>query len=187
MPLRILNRMKFSQRKEFLYDDAVFKRKDSDTAAKIYDEYVRKFSPIPPPKFFEVNREGSQIDPLWHSPVGDRVQFSRELAIPAINFHDKPQWTLTPTGYVAKRNDKFCLSQVSLVKFDWFPMRGDMVFFNGYRYMIINTVLPPEAYWAQTNFWIGIYVECVIAPEGDARPQPDQSKRGPNEFPIINV
>jgi hypothetical protein len=65
--------------------------------------------------------------------------------------------------------------------FDYFPTRGDRVFWNGYRYMIINVVLPPDAYWQQTNVWLGLTVECVIPPEGDALPLKDLSQLYPIE------
>ena len=57
-----------------------------------------------------------------------------------------------------------------------------MVFWNGYRYAIINVVLPPEAYWQQTNVWLGMYVECAIVPEGDAKPLVDLSYVHPVEM-----
>ena len=176
--------MRFNYRKEWLYDPAVFKRYDTQTALLIQAEYVRKHSPIPPPRFMEVDRNNSQIDTLWHVPLTERTGISRQLDIPAINYFDKPQWTLTAQGLVPKRNDKFWLANNILNEdsIDYFPEKGDMVFWNGYRYAIINVVLPPEAYWQQTNVWLGLYVECAIVPEGDAKPLVDISKVHPVEM-----
>lgn len=176
--------MRFNQRKEWLYDPMVFKRYDTQTALRIQAEYVRKHSPMPPPRFMEVDRHNSQIDTLWHVPLPERTGISRQIDIPAINYFEKPQWTLTAQGLVPKRNDKFWMANSILAdeSIDYFPERGDMVFWNGYRYAIINVVLPPDAYWQQTNVWLGLYVECAIVPEGDAKPLVDISRVHPVEM-----
>ncbi len=137
----------------------------------------------------EVDRSNSQIDTLWHVPLGPRTGFSREIDIPAINYFDKPNWTLTATGLVPKRTDRFWLANNILREecIDYFPERGDMVFWNGYRYAITDVVLPPEAYWQQTNVWLGLYVQCAIVPEGDAKPFADQSKVHPPEMSPAGV
>lgn len=173
--------MKFVERKEWLYDPVLFQRKDTQTALRIHREWTQKHSPNPPPKFFEVDRATAKVDQLWHVPLDDRTVFSRTLDIPCINTQEKPQWRLTKVGLVPQRKDKFTLSNLILQEVDYFPMRGDLVFYNGYRYMIVNVVIEPNAYWQQTNVWMGLVCECIIPPEGDARPLPDPSIPVPSE------
>lgn len=173
--------MKFSERKQFLYDPQLFTRFDTKTALKLHDEYVKKHSPVPPPKFLEVSRDPNDIDPLWHAPISTRTQFSRELCIPAINQFQKPDWRLTKIGVVPQRRDNFWLSNISLSEFDYFPLRGDLVYWYGYRYMIENVDLPPEAYWQQTGVWLGLVCKCIIVPEGDVRPLKDAGHTVPAE------
>ena len=168
--------MKYTERKEFTFDPTVFVRKDVVTALGIYDEYVTKHSPVPPPRFFEVNRDQNTIDPLWHMPAGVHAPFSRTLDIPAINMFEKPNWRMTALGIVPERRDKFILSHLALKRFDYFPIRGDEVYWIGYRYLILEIVLPPEAYWHQTGVWMGVYLECVVAPQGDAKPAADAAQ-----------
>lgn len=174
--------MKFSERKEFTYDPTIFKRSDTQTALGIQAEFVRKGSPVPYPKFFEVDRSEGGFDDLWHMPVSDRTKFSRVLEIPALNYFEKADWRLTRIGVIPQRKDKFWLANLALQEADYFPLRGDQVFWNGYRYIIINVVLEPGAYWQQTGVWLGLSVECSIALQGDARPEPDLSKPTPAEL-----
>jgi hypothetical protein len=162
--------VRFDDRKEFIYDAEIFKRYDTKTALQIHDEYVRRYSAKPPPKFLEIDRRASGIDPLWHAPIGDRTPVARDLEIPAINTFSKPDWRLTKIGVTPKRDDKFWLSNNGLQEANYFPMRGDLVVWNGYRYMIEKVTIDPAAYWQQTNVWLGLVVECVIPPEGDSRP-----------------
>lgn len=173
--------MRFDDRKEFLYDPAVFKRADTRTALQIHEEYVRRHSANPPPHFFEVDRQQGNIDQLWHMPLTDRTLFSRELEMPAINIFEKPLWKLTRFGIVPKRSDTFWLANNILQKLDYFPMRGDLVYWNGYRYMIENTIISPDAYWHQTNVWLGMVCGCIIPPDGDARPLVNPSEAAPAE------
>ncbi len=175
--------MKFTERKEFPYDPEVFQRKDTVTALRIYAEYIRKHSAHPAPKFFEVDRKSQNLDPIWHVPIGQRTQFTREILIPALNKFERPKWTQTKIGIVPQRFDRFILAHNILQELDYWPMRGDQVFWNGYRYMILNVVIEPEAYWQQTNVWMGIVVECTIPPEGDARPLLDQGHINVSEKP----
>lgn len=174
--------MRFVERKEFLYDPVLFKREDTVTALKIQAEYVRRYSPVPFPKFFEVNRADSKFDTLWHVPLDDRTVFSRTLEIPAINMFERPDWRLTALGLVPTRKDKFWLSNLALQEFDYFPERGDNVSWNGYRYTIRDVVLDPSAYWQQTGVWLGLICECIIAPQGDARPVVDINTPTPREI-----
>ena len=111
--------------------------------------------------------------------------FSRTLEIPAISKFEKPDWRLTKLGIVPQRRDTFILDHLLLQEFDYFPVRGDMVFFNGYRYMITNVDLAPEGYWQQTNVWLGLACVCTIPPEGDARPLVDLSQASPGEMPVV--
>jgi len=175
--------VKYTERKEFLYDPDIFLRSDTATALKIYDEFVRKHSPIPRPRFFEVRRDPAVIDKLWHGPSTDRIEFSREIDLYAINQFQKPDWRLTKIGIVPQRKDNFITSNLLLKEINYFPTRGDFVYWQGYRYLIVNAVPPPEAYWQQTGVWLGINVECVVAPEGDARPLKDLSHAAPIEMP----
>jgi hypothetical protein len=165
--------VKFTERKELLYDPEIFRKAETQTALRINREWTVKHSPQPPPRFMEVNRQSAKFDALWHVPLDDRTVFLRVMNIPCINSFEKPDWRLTKVGIVPKRKDKFTMSHLLLQEFDYFPVRGDMVFFNGYRYMIVNVVLEPQAYWHQTNVWTGLVVECQIPPEGDARPVPN--------------
>lgn len=176
--------MKFTERREWLYDPQVFGRADTQTALRIHAEATRKFSARPTPRFFEVDRRSAKYDALWHMPLTDRTLFSRALDIPAINTFERPDWRLTKIGIVPNRKDKFTLSNLILQQADYFPVRGDMVFWNGYRYMIVNVVLEPNGYWQQTNVWLGLVVECVIPAEGDARPLLDLSQAAPAEIAL---
>ena len=177
--------MRFTERKEWLYDPIVFTRKDSETALRIHREATRKFSPRPPPTFMEVDRRSCKYDALWHVPLENRTVFTRTMEIPAVNKFTKPDWRLTKLGIVPQRRDTFILDHLLLKEFDYFPVRGDMVFFNGYRYMIVNVNLAPEGYWQQTNVWLGLACECQIPPEGDARPLVDLSQASPGEMPVV--
>ena len=174
--------MKFTERREWLFDPLVFKRKDVFTALRIYREYVVKHSPMPPPKFLEVDRSTAKVDQLWHVSLDDRTAFSRTLEIPALNTFEKPDWRLTKVGIVPQRKDKFTMANLLLQQFDYFPVRGDMVYWNGYRYMIINVVLEPQAFWQSTNVWLGLVVECIIPAEGDARPLINLGVPAPSEI-----
>jgi hypothetical protein len=176
--------VRFNDRKEWLFDTAVFSRYDTQIALKIQAEFVRRHSACPAPRFFEVDRSNTVIDPVWHVAISPRTGIARQLDIPAIHYFDKPNWQLTAQGLVPKRTDRFWLAQNILREesIDYFPERGDYVFFNGYRYAIINVVLPPEAYWGQTNVWMGLYVECAIVPEGDASPLQNLNKVAPVEM-----
>ena len=168
--------MKFTDRKEFVYDPELFKREDVTVALRMHAEYVKRSSPVPYPKFFEVNRADSKFDDLWHVPLDERTVFARALAIPAINVFEKPNWTLTKLGLIPQRKDKFWLSNLGLQEADYFPERGDQVYWNGYRYTIREVVLDPTSYWQQTGVWLGLVCECIITPVGDARPIVDAGK-----------
>lgn len=162
--------MLFTDRNEFTYDMAMFAGADLQIALKIHKEYSVKFSPKPPPKFMEVDRSQANFDELWHSPIGPRTLFSREMLIPSLVVAEKPDWRLTRIGLVPQQRSKFVLSNLLLQEANYFPTRGDYVYYNGYRYIIVNIGLEPQAYWAQTNVWLGLVAECRIPPEGDAKP-----------------
>lgn len=173
--------MKYTERREWHYDPELFKRLDVQTALKIYSEYVRKHSPVPFPKFFEVDRASSKVDELWHMPLDDRTQFKRTLDVPAIIQFDRPDWRLTKVGIVPKQKSKIWLGNLILQELDYFPTRGDLVYYNGYRHMVINVVLEPNAYWHQTNVWMGLVCETVIPADGDARPVINPAVTAPAE------
>lgn len=185
----------FTDRKEFIYDSEIFvRRKDLITALQIHAEYVRVSSPIPYPKFFEVDRSITKMDPLWHMPLTERTVFSRTLDVPAIVQFEKPDWRLTKLGLKPVQHFKFWLSNLHLhpldevtknvpkaLCLDYFPQRGDQIYYIGYRLMIINVVLEPGAYFGQTNVWLGLICEASIVPDGDARPIPNQGVAAPAE------
>lgn len=162
--------MKFNERKQWLYDPSLFTRFDTQTALKLHSEYVRRCSPNPPPKFFEVDTNAMKVDDLWHFPLDNRTVFKRTLDMPAIVQIQRPDWRLTKVGIVPQQKTIFWLGNLILQEFDYFPTRGDMIFYNGYRQQIVTVDLKPEAYWQQTNVWLGMTVEAVIPAEGDARP-----------------
>lgn len=173
--------MKFTERREWLYDPVLFGKPDAQRAARIHREATVKFSPKPPPRFMEVDRSTAKIDSLWHVPLSDRTHFSRVLDIPAINSFERPNWKLTQIGLVPTRVDKFTLSNLLLQEFNYFPFRGDMVFWNGYRYMIVDVNIDPKGYWQQTGVWLGLVVTCIIPAQGDAKPLADVSVAAPAE------
>jgi hypothetical protein len=187
--------MLYEQRKEFTFDGELWRREDVKTALKIHAEYVRTSSPKPLPTFFEVDQQQNTLDPLWHMPLTERTVFSRTLSVPAIVQFEKPDWRLTKRGLIPLQQFKFWLAHLHLtppgtlveenelnpVRLDYFPTRGDLIYYNGYRLMIINPVLEPGAYWEQTNVWLGLVCEASMVPEGDARPLPDLSQAAPSE------
>jgi len=177
--------MKFTDRKEFLYDPQLFGQHDTQTALRIHAEYTSRGSPRPTPVFMEVDRSIEKIDTLWHMPVNERTQFTREMAIPCLNKHDKPQWRTLKTGILTPlRRDNFILSNLILQEFNYFPRKGDMVCYNGYRYMIYEIVIDPQGLWQQTNVWLALIAQCIIPPDGDARPVPDHCTRAPAEVSV---
>jgi hypothetical protein len=104
------------------------------------------------------------------------------LDMPSIVQIQKPDWRLTKVGIVPQQKTVFWLGNLILQEFDYFPTRGDMIFYNGYRQMIVNVDLKPEAYWQQTNVWLGMTVEAIIPAEGDARPVLNPAKPVPSEI-----
>lgn len=174
--------MLFNARRDFLYDPTIFGKGNVQTALKINRESTVKFSPQPYPKFFEVNRSVGNIDSLWHFPLSDRTRFNREIDMPCIVSFGRPDWRLTKLGLRPQRQDKFTLSHLVMKALDYFPERGDFVYFNGYRYEIVNIVIEPQAYLGQTNVWTGLVAECVIPPDGDARPVVNPGRAVPSEL-----
>jgi hypothetical protein len=192
--------MLYAERKEFLYDSEIFTRRDVGIALQIHAEYVRASSPIPYPKFFEVDRQNVNIDDLWHMPLTQRTLFSRTLDVPAIVSFEKPDWRMTKLGIKPIQRFKFWLANLHLhpldeitknvpkaIGLDYFPLRGDQIYYIGYRLMITGVVLDPKAYWGQTGVWLGLTVEASIAPDGDARPIPDLSVAAPAEAPGVQA
>jgi len=174
--------MLFTERKEFTYDPALFKRYDTQTALRIHDEYVRKMSPNPAPKVFEVDRQNGQFDDLWHFANTDRTQYRRNFELAAIVKREgPPNWKQTKIGMVPTQRMRFWYSNLGLQEANWFPLRGDYVYYDGYRNLVIKVIIEPNGYWQQTNVWLGLLVETVIAPEGDARPIPNIGDAAPSE------
>lgn len=79
------------------------------------------------------------------------------------------------------RQDQFWFSNLGLQKVDWFPLKGDQIYYNGYRYFIWQVVIGPESYWQQTNVWLGLYVDAIIPPTGDAAPPVNPGEATPTE------
>jgi hypothetical protein len=174
--------VKFTERKEWLYDPTLFVRSDTQTALKIHSEYVRKHSGNPPPKFFEVDTASAKFDQLWHFPLDNRTVFRRTIDVPAIVKIQRADWRLTKVGISPQQKTTYWLGNLILQELDYFPTRGDMVFYNGYRQMIVNVYLEPRAFWQQTNVWLGMVVEAIIPADGDARPLLDPSVPAPQEI-----
>lgn len=193
--------MRYNERKEFLYSPEIGNLYDTQTALRIYAEYVKKASPKIYPKFFEVNRKGDNVDNLWHMPLTERTIFTRELNVPVIVKSDRPDWRLTRLGLTPIQRFKFIVATLHLhpmdesakqeematglppIRLDYFPQRGDQIYYIGYRLMITKVVPEQEGAWGQTNVYLGFLVECCIAPEGDARPLIDLSTSAPAEKP----
>ena len=173
--------MRFIERKQWFYDAAVFGLADTQTALTIHAEFIRAHSPKPPPQFFEVDRRSEKVDHLWHVPLDERTVFSREIAMPVIVQKERPDWRLTRVGLTPQQKHIIWMANKLLAEADWFPNRGDMMFYDGYRHMIINVYLKPEAFWAQTNVWLGLICETVLPADGDARPVLDPSVAVPRE------
>jgi hypothetical protein len=169
--------MKFSEVKQYVFDSELAKRSDVRIAMQLHHEYVSKYSARtgdgkPAAAFYEVDRAAENVDPLWHTPRGGQVTFSRIIHLAAINQFEKPDWRLKAQGLTPQRVDRFWVSRTALVDADYFPVRGDYVAWNGYRYGVLELSIPPESYWAQTNVWLGAVVRAVIIPEGDSPPVP---------------
>lgn len=174
--------VRFTERKDWLYDPAVFTRADTATALKLHSEYVRKHSPVPYPKFFEVDVTSTAVDPLWHTATGPKTKFSRTLDMPCIVQPQKADWRLTRIGIVPQQVTTFWLGNLILKDVDYFPSRGDYVYYNGYRQMITKVEIRPEGFWQQTNVWLGMTVDAVIAAEGDSRPVLNPGVAAPAEL-----
>lgn len=162
--------MKFSERREFHYDSEVFKKCDVQTALKIHAEFVRKSSPNPAPRFFEVARDAASIDPLWHTPVGARTTFTRDVPVPSIVQFDKLDWRVTLLGRQPRQTARVWMANLILQELDYFPTPGDLVYWSGYRLGIVSLEFEPNSYWGQTGVWLGIIAKLAIVPEGDASP-----------------
>ena len=173
--------MKFTERTEWHYDPQIFRRKDVDVALGLHAEYVQRHSPIPYPSFYEVDRRAEFVDPLWHVSLEERTVFSRIIDMPALIQAERPDWRLTKVGIAPQQKYKVWMANKWLQKADWFPMRGDIMYYNGYRNMIINVVLEPQSFWQQTNVWLGLVAETVITADGDAKPLVNPSSPPPAE------
>jgi hypothetical protein len=174
--------MKFTDRREFLYDPDVFKRSDTQTALRIHDEYIRRHAGKPYARFYEVDRQNTAIDPLWNQPVNARTQFSRVLEVPSIVQFAKLNWALMRQGRIPQQQVKIWTSNLVLQLLDYFPLQGDLVYWNGYRTEITHVEFEPNSYWQQTNVWLGIVYVTQIVPDGDMRPLGDPSQPAGTEI-----
>jgi len=169
----------------------VFTRSDVQTALKINKEAVEKHSPEHlRPRFFEVE-PGQMREDVFHAPLTGRTLWTPRspILVPAINLFQKPDWRVKMAGIIPKRQDNFIISHLTLKELDYYPGPGDYIFWNGYRYAILQAAPPPESYWHQTNVWLSILVEAVIAPEGDGVPlanlaQVEAVERGSSAGPL---
>ena len=178
--------MRYTDQKQFVYEPEIFALSDTQTALRIHDEYVRKHSAKPLPRFFEVDRAATVIDPVFHAPLANRTKFTARsvpdgIQVPAIVQFVKPSWTMTKVGLVPVKQFKFWLSNLGLQALDYFPTRGDLIGYNGYRLFITACVPDPNAYWQQTGVWLGITADAQIYPEGDASPLTDVNVAVPAE------
>lgn len=176
------NSMRFTERREFLYDPEVFKRLDVQTALKIHDEAVRKHAGKPWPKFFEVDRSAATVDPLWLQPTTERTKFLRTLDVPCIVQFEKKKWDMTRQGRPAQQRVKFWTSHKALHELDYFPIQGDLIYWDGYRLEITHVEFEPNAYWQQTNVWLGIIYGAQIVPQGDAKELANPQQAAPVEL-----
>lgn len=174
--------MKYTERLEFTYDPQIGTIGDTATALAVADEYVSRCSPNPYPTFFEVDRSiaPENVDPMWGTPRGPRTLFSRTLQIPAINMFGTQTFRVW-WNRVTTRGDRFWIANLALQRADYFPVQGDMVFWNGYRITIVNVSIPGESYWGQTGVWTGLVVDCFLPPYGDAKLPGDLSQIAPAE------
>jgi hypothetical protein len=171
----------FNQRKEWHYDPEMFRLTDTQTALTIHAEYIQRTSPRPYPKFYEVDRRSEKSDDLWHVSLDERTVFSRVIEMPVLIQAERPDWRLTRVGIAPLQKYKVWMANLLLQKMDWFPMRGDIMYYNGYRNLLINVVLEPTSYWQQTNVWLGLVCETCIPADGDARPLLDPGVPPPAE------
>ena len=173
--------MTFNERREWTYDPETYRLADVQLALGIHAEYIRKMSPRPHPKFYEVDRRSEKYDDLWHVSLDERTVFSRVIEMPVIVRAERPDWRLTRVGIMPQQKYKVWMANLVLEAADYFPMRGDIMYFNGYRNMLINVVLEPTSYWQQTNVWLGLVCETCIPADGDARPLVDPGTPPPAE------
>lgn len=173
--------MRFSERKEWTYDQELYGRADVQTALSLHAEYIRVASPKPYPTVFEVDRDGARFDALWHMPLDERTVFKRTFGMPVMIKTERPDWRLTKVGLVPQQRCQFWMANLHLQAADWFPMRGDLIYWNGYRNMIVDVVLDPTTFWQQTNMWLGLVCQTVIPADGDARPVTNQGEAVPRE------
>jgi len=148
----------------------------------MHAEYVKVGSGRPHPKYFEVDRRSEKFDDLWHVPLDDRTVFSRAFNMPTIVRAERADWRLTRVGLVPQQKMKFWCANLLLAEADYFPMRGDFIYYNGYRNLIINVVMEPEMFWQQTNVWLGLICETIIPADGDARPTTNMGVVVPREL-----
>ena len=173
--------MKYTERRDFIYDPEVFKRKDVEIAAAIHAEYIKRHAPVPNVTIFEVSRASNEYDALWHMPKSSRTQFSRQLQIPSIMKWVKPSW---PAGRLNQVEQQVTVwfANLHLKEFDYYPSRGDLIYWNGYRLGVTSVDIPPESFWHQTNVWLGLTCLCAVVPDGDSKPTVNPAVAAPAEI-----
>ena len=103
--------MRYTDRKVFLYDPNLFTAYDTQMALRIHDEYVRRGAARPNPRFFEVDREATSYDQVFHAPMS-RQTFSKRspiVELAALVQFQKPSWTMLKTGLTPQQRYTFWL------------------------------------------------------------------------------
>lgn len=159
----------------------MYRLADVQMALTVHAEYIKSVSPRPFPKWYEVDRRSEKYDQLWHVSLDARTVFSRIIEIPILVKAERPDWRLTRIGITPQQQYKVWMSNLALQEADWFPCRGDILYYNGYRNMIVNVVLEPTSYWQQSNVWLGLVCETIIPADGDARPLINPGDPPPSE------
>lgn len=174
--------MKFSERKEFVYDVKLLGDNEISMAMSVQREYIHSYSPIPSPVFCEVDRDEGSFDPLWHESKSGRVKYKREIPLKSLVTSEKANMRRSSTGIYYSQNNSYWVSALDLMESDYFPVQGDIIIFAGRRHIIINPVVDPTAYWAQTNVWLGMVCPTRVAITGDRRPVTNDSVLSPSEL-----
>ncbi len=174
--------MRYTERREFLYDPKLFGRGDVAMALRLHDEYVTRHAARPAPRCLEADRSPAQVDQLWHQPVNGTTQFLRELEIPCLVLHDKKVWNPeTKTAQAVSQRMRFWFSNLALQRADYFPLPGDIVIWGGYRHEIVAPEFEPSCFWQQTNVWLGIVYSATLATAGDNKPALNAQRTAPAE------
>ena len=162
--------MKYSERRQFIYDHTLFARGDVKTALGIHHEYITKNSATPRPVFYEVDRSAGASDAIWHGPISGQEKFSRQLELPCLIKFESRRWNQTKVGSITSQTAWVWVSHLQLKESDYFPTPGDLVLWAGQRFEVVQPDNDPTLYWLQTNVWLGMKFILTLAPVGDIKP-----------------